>query len=47
MYHIGMLKLFLPILLGKHKGSGVSCCPPAFIETPCTPSQKEALGKTK
>ena len=39
LYHIGMLRLFLPLLLGKKKGAA-GAKPPAV---PATPGQKDSV----
>jgi hypothetical protein len=45
LYHIGMLRLFLPLLLkGKQDGGAKPVCPPYHV--PPTPTEKAALKKT-
>jgi len=46
VYHIGMLKLFLPLLLGRGKKQpSKPMCPPWRSEVPLTPAQKDLLSK--
>ena len=44
LYHIGMLRLFLPLLLkGKQDGASKPMCPPWARGVPPTPSERTAL----
>ena len=40
LYHIGMLKLFLPLLLGKKKAGGAK---PSADNVARTPAQKDSI----